>query len=126
MELAAGQRWRYRAAEGCETSRLVVGAIVTFEGGERIICCSVENAAHVEPDGSVTFAPLVFLPMSDTAWRATATEFDGSGEPHPAFAAALSQWGDDPAGLSAFTVAYDGFLDRTIARQMASIVESAA
>ena len=43
-------------------------------------------------------------------------------EPPSAFAAAFATWRDDPRGLSAFSVPFEGRLDLLIAHQMAALV----
>ncbi len=37
MSLHAGQCWTYRAPSGYETSRIIIGAIVTFDGDRSIV-----------------------------------------------------------------------------------------
>lgn len=119
---AAGQCWTYRAPPGFETSRIIIGAIVTFEDREAIICCSVLGAPRRLADGSVDCVTIPFLPISAAALNATLVAPDGEGRVPDAFAAALAEWSADAKGLSVFTVPFDGYLDRMIARQMAAIV----
>ncbi|MFN3867771.1 MAG: hypothetical protein ACK4MF_01750 [Hyphomicrobiaceae bacterium] len=124
LELQPGQCWRYGAPSGFETSRLVIGAIATFSADAHIVCVSVSGAPQVQPDGTVVAVDIPFLPMSAEAFCATV---EGADETPTAgldrgFADALGEWSDDPRGASCFTVAFDGYLDRLIARQMAAIV----
>jgi hypothetical protein len=126
MTIAAGQCWAYRTAAGFETSRMTIGAILTFADGSRVICCSVGDAPRLRPDGSVDRAPIPFLPLSEAAFRASVTQLAGEAEPDPSFASALAAWHSDPQGLSTFTVPFDGYLDRLIARQMSEIAGRAA
>ena len=115
--LEPGQSWRSRTIEEPTSSRLVIGAILTFENRERIICVSV-IVSDAQGDG----ASLPFLPLSETAFMASVTEVDGMGEVAASFADELARWRDDPRGLSVFTVPFEGNLDRTIARQMQAIL----
>ena len=122
MSFAAGQRWTYRAPMGFEASRLVIGAILKFEGSSSIICCSVTGAPRRHSDGSIDSVTIPFLPMSEAALTATVVAQDGLEEPAAAFAEKLQEWSNDPRGLSTFTVPFDGYLDHLIAHQMAQIV----
>ncbi len=65
MSFAAGQRWTYRAPQGFEASRLVIGAIFKFEGSDSIVCCSVTGAPRRHADGSIDVVAIPFLPMSE-------------------------------------------------------------
>ena len=122
MSFAAGQRWTYRAPQGFEASRVVIGAILKFEGSESIICCTVTGAPRRHADGSVDVVTIPFLPMSEEALTATVVAPDGAEEPAAAFAEKLQEWTNDPRGLTTFTVPFDGHLDHLIAHQMAKIV----
>jgi hypothetical protein len=122
MQLAAGQQWTYRAPEGFEASRLVVGAIVTFAEREAIACCAVLGAPSRQPDGSVAAATIPFLPLAVGALARSVVEPDGAGTLPDGFAEALAAWQEDPRGLASFTVPFEGFLDQMIARQMAEII----
>jgi hypothetical protein len=126
MTLAAGQRWTYRAPEGSEGSRLVIGAIVKFDSGQSIVCCSVMGAPRRQPDGTVSHVTIPFLPMTEAAFRGSAVNLDGADEPPASFAEKLQEWSDDPRGLTTFTVPFEGHLDRMIAMQMAEIVGQSA
>jgi hypothetical protein len=121
MGLSAGQCWTYRAPNGFETSRLIIGAIVTFDGERSIVCCSVTDAPRRHADGSVETVVIPFLPMIEPAFRASVVALEGAAEPPPAFAAKLDEWCNDPRGLTTFTVPFEGYLDRMIALQMAEI-----
>lgn len=122
MDFAAGQRWAYRAPPGFEASRIVIGAVVSFGVNERVVCAAVAGAARRNPDGTVEAVNIAFLPFSQAAFAATIVALDGMDTPPPAFAAEMEQWASDPRGLSTFTVPFDGYLDKLIARQMAEIV----
>lgn len=126
MQLAAGQSWMYRAPEGFEASRMVIGAIVTFDGKRSIICSSVYGAPRRRPDGHIETVMIPFLPMTEPAFRASIVAPDGAAEPPEMFARKLQEWSDDPRGLSTFTVPFEGFLDRMIAMQMAEIAGRSA
>lgn len=125
-EPATRQSWTYAAPAGFEDSRLVVGAIVTFDGWERIVCCSVTGAPRRLACGTTERVTIPFLPLSEKAFRATVSALDGESDPPESFAAALAEWSADGRGLSVFTVPFDGTLDRLIARQMAAIVGQSA
>jgi hypothetical protein len=121
MELHAGQCWTYRAPSGFETSRLVIGAIVKFDGDRSIVCCSVTGAPRRHPDGRVEAVLIPFLPMTEHAFRDSVVAFEGDADLPPVFAGKLDEWANDPRGLTTFTVAFEGYLDRMIALQMAEI-----
>ena len=124
VELQPGQCWRYGSPAGFEASRLVIGAIATYSAGAHIVCVSVSGAPQVQPDGAVVAVDIPFLPMTAEAFLATVDGPDdtASVELDRGFAAALGEWSADPRGASCFTVPFDGYLDRLIARQMAAIV----
>jgi len=126
MTVEVGQSWSYQPPEGFAESRLIVGAIVETPSGQRVICVSVSGAPRREPDGSVSTVTIPFLPLTHSAFLETVRERDAKAvaEPAASFTDALVQWRDDPRGLTMFTVHFDGFLDRMIARQMAAIVGS--
>ena len=122
MQLAAGQYWTYRAPEGFEASRIVIGALVSFADGQRIVCCLVTGAPRRLPDNTVDTVTIPFLPMSEQAFLDTVVSPDGEAAVDETFATAFEQWQEDGRGLSVFTVPFEGFLDRMIALQMAAIV----
>jgi hypothetical protein len=126
MQLSAGQSWTYRAPEGFEASRLIIGAIVTFGGKRSIVCVSVTGAPRRRPDGSIECVVIPFLPMIEPAFRASIVTLDGMADPPQSFAFKLQEWSDDPRGLTTFTVPFEGFLDRMIAMQMAEIAGQSA
>lgn len=126
MTLAAGQRWTYRAPAGYEASRVVIGAIAKFEGGNSIVCCAVSEAPKRHPDGTVELVTIPFLPMTEAAFMATVVAQDGMSELPGDFASKLQEWTEDPRGLTAFTVPFEGHLDRMIAAQMEKIVATHA
>lgn len=121
MSFAVGQRWTYRAPAGFESSRIIIGAILAFEGSNAILCCSVLRAPRRRSDGQLDEVTIPFLPLSDEALAATVVAQDGMEEPPAAFAEKLDEWSNDPKGLTTFTVPFDGFLDHLIAHQMAKI-----
>lgn len=121
-DIQTGQRWTYRTAEGFEDSRLVVGAIASFDDGQRIVCCSVTDAPRRLACGTAERVTIPFLPLSEAAFRASVLHLDGDAQLPPEFGPALAEWSADTRGLTEFTVAFDGYLDRMIARQMAAIV----
>lgn len=125
-DLAAGQQWTYRTPAGFETSRLVIGAIVSFQDHEPVVCCAVTDAPRRHADGHYEPVTIPFLPLTKAAFRATVGAPDAVAEPPPGFAEALSTWRDDPRGLSIFTVPFEGSLDRMIALQMAAIIGHSA
>lgn len=120
---AAGQCWTYNAPESAPQSRLVIGAILDFDGGRRIACCAVTGAQQLRRDGVVEPVRVPFLPMTVEALAATVVALDGTSDLPYDFAAALEAWQRDPRGLSYFTVPFEGSLERMIAMQMAAIVE---
>ncbi len=121
MSLAAGQMWSYRAPQGFECSRMIIGAIASFEEGKRIVCCAISQAPQKLPDGTFQQATIPFLPMSEEAFLASVTEQDGTAEPPPEFADALRKWDEDPRGHGVFTVPFEGNVEDMIAQQMAAL-----
>lgn len=118
----AGQQWTYHAPEDFAGSRIVIGAVLTFNGHEPVVCCAVTGAPRRLVDGRIDCVTIPFLPLSEAALRASVVDCAGRAEPPDGFAAGLEEWSNDPRGLSVFTVPFDGFLDRMIARQMAAII----
>lgn len=126
MPITAGQRWTYRTPAGFEESRILVGAVVSFADSEPVICCMVTGAPRRLPDATVDAVTIPFLPMSQDAFLSSVVAEDGSGEVDDVFRACIDGWLDDPRGMSAFTVPFEGYLDRMIATQMAAIVGQSA
>lgn len=122
LSFRAGQAWTYDAPAGFEDSRMLIGAILSFEDGERVICCSVTGAPKRLPGGRVARMTIPFLPMSEQAFARSVARLAGEDVPPPAFVEAYAVWKMDPKGLSCFSVPFEGFLDRMIALQMAEIV----
>lgn len=122
MDLAAGQRWTYNAPEGFEPSRIIIGAVLTFAEHEPVVCCTVTGAPQRLADGSLEAVTIPFIPITESAFRATVIERDGDSPAIPEFAPAFAGWRGDQRGLSFFTVPFEGFLDRMIALQMAAIL----
>ena len=118
----AGESWCYRTPVGLESSRILIGAVVSFADSPPIICCAVTDAPRLLPDGSVDAVTIPFLPLSESALAASVTTRDGERALPPDFAEAFELWQQDERGLAAFTVAFEGRLDLMIARQMAAIV----
>lgn len=126
MPFAAGQSWTYRAPEGFELSRIVIGAIVTFAGNRNVICCSVLHAPRIRSDGRTDTFTVPFLPLTEDAFKASVELLDGSEAPHDEFADHLRHWSEDPKGQVTFTVPFEGLVDHMIARQMAEIAGRSA
>lgn len=124
MTYKAGQVWRYDTPEGFESSRLAIGAIAFFPDQRRIICVSVNDAPQRHVDGSTSRMAIAFLPLSEAAFTATVTTLEEAPvvAVNVEFTDGFLEWQNDPRGLTCFTVAFDGYLDRLIARQMAAIV----
>lgn len=127
MDFAAGQSWSYRAPEGFETSRLLIGAIASFDGAQHIVLAAAVHAPRRHADGHLERVTIPFLPMTEAAFRASVVAHDEAAEPLPeAFSEKLSDWQNDPRGLTTFTVPFEGFLDQMIAHQMAEIARQSA
>jgi hypothetical protein len=121
MSFAAGQCWTYRAPRGFETSRLLIGAIASFDGHRNIVCSAVVHAPRRHADGHIEVVTIPFLPMTDAAFQASVVALEGTADLPEGFAEKLEEWSNDPKGLTAFTVPFEGFLDQMIALQMAEI-----
>lgn len=127
MTYAAGQSWTYRAPSGFEESRLLIGAIASFDGHRNIILSAAVHAPRRHADGHIEKVTIPFLPMTDAAFHASVVALDGIGAELPeSFAEKLEEWRSDPRGLTAFTVPFEGFLDQMIAHQMAEIAGRSA
>lgn len=118
----AGECWSYRAPQGFEQSRLIIGAIINFADREPVFCCSVADAPSRQDDGGYLPATIPFVPLTQTAFEKSVVERDGSAAPPAEFQTLLSNWQNDDRGLSFFTVPFEGYLERMIAAQMADIV----
>ncbi|MDX2158488.1 MAG: hypothetical protein SFW09_18465 [Hyphomicrobiaceae bacterium] len=123
MTFEAGQQWTYRAPPEIADSRIVIGALVDFDGGRRIACCAVTGARQRNDDGTFRRVTVPFLPLTVEALAETVVALDGASEVPDGFAEGLSAWQDDPRGASYFTVPFEGSLERMIGQQMAAIVE---
>ena len=119
---SAGESWCYRAPEGFEPSRILIGAVVSFEGSEQIVCCAVTDAPRVLPDGRIDSVTIPFLPLTASALRQSVTTRDGEAALPTDFGEAFQIWHGDPRGLASFSVPFEGRLDLLIARQMAQIL----
>lgn len=127
MNFVAGQSWSYRAPKGFETSRLLIGAIATFDGERNIICCAVVHAPRRHADGHLDMITVPFLALTEAAFQASVVALDeGAAELPQIFVEKLNEWSNDPKGLTAFTVPFDGFLDQLIAAQLAEIAARSA
>jgi hypothetical protein len=124
IELRAGDAWTYRAPEGFENSRLVIGAVVRFADQPAIVCVCVGVTAAPQklPDGSLGSADIPLIPMTEGAVAASIVAPAGVADPPPGFRDAFDAWQQDDRGLTVFTVPFEGLLDRMIALQMAEIV----
>lgn len=118
---AAGQVWTYAAPESIADSRITIGALVEFESGHQLACCSVTGALQKRPDGIYERITIPFLPLTVEALERTVLTLDGDGAVPEAFATHFSIWSEDPRGASYFTVPFEGTLERMIALQMAEI-----
>ncbi len=121
----AGQMWAYQTLPELADSRLIIGALLAFESGPPIACCSVTGALQQMPDGRLERVTIPFLPMTVEALERTVTTIEGEAPVAPAFAAHFENWHEDERGLSYFTVPFEGSLDRMIALQMADIAGDA-
>ena len=121
---AAGQRWLYATPAGFETSRIVIGAVVTFAEHEPVVCCIVEQAAQRTPTGGIERVTIPFLPMTQSAFQQTVSGADGTAEVPEVFTRHYASWREDARGLSYFTVPFFGFLDKMIAHQMQEMIKS--
>lgn len=122
----AGQRWCFDTSYGFDDARAIVGAIVSPSSGERIVCFSVTRAPTTLDDGSKSEAMISFIPMTESAFRATITEPDGNAALPAEFSDELAAWQSDARGLTIFTVPFDGCLDRLLANQAASLINQPA
>lgn len=123
MTFEAGQRWAYVAPPEIADSRIIIGAIVAFEGGRSVACCAVTGALQRGADGAPERATIPFVPLLVEALAQSVTQPDGTGDLPDDFAAHLAAWQQDPRGATYFTVPFEGSLDRLIALQMAALVD---
>ncbi|MCC7253422.1 hypothetical protein [Hyphomicrobium sp.] len=122
MNFAAGQSWTYRVARGFEASRLLIGAVATFDGDRNIICCAAIHAPRRHADGHLDMITVPFIPMTDAAFCASVIALDESAAELPeGFVEKFTEWSNDSRGLTAFTVPFDGFLDHMITDQLAEL-----
>jgi hypothetical protein len=122
MKFATGQSWTYRAPHGFEASRLLIGAIATFGEDRNIVCCAVIHAPRRHADGHFDMVTIPFLPMTEAAFEASVVELcSGEAELPGMFVEKLTEWINDPKGMSVFTVPFEGSLDQMISQQMAEI-----
>lgn len=126
VQIAAGQCWQFDTSHGFDDARIIIGALVTPQQGERIICFTVTRAPTTLDGGIASDAMISFIPMTESAFRQTITEPDGSASPPPEFSDELQAWQSDERGLTIFTVPFDGCLDRLLARQAASVISQPA
>lgn len=121
MEFHAGQCWTYRTPNGLEASRIVIGAVVTFSGDRSIVCCTITSLRRKDANGHWETFDVPFVPMAPSALRASVCELVGEASVPKGFAEHLRQWDEDPNGHTAFTVPFEGSLERMIGLQMAQI-----
>lgn len=122
-DFRAGQCWCYATPAGHEASRILIGAVVSFQDREPIVCCAVTEAQRLLPSGEVDAVLLPFLPMAASALAATVTGLAAEAELPAEFAPAFAEWQEDPRGLAEFTVPFEGRLDLMVARQMIEIAD---
>lgn len=122
--LRAGQRWTFDATHGFSDARIVIGAIVSTGGGERIICFGVTRAPTTLDGGIQGEAVISFIPMAESAFKRTVQVCEGMSEPLDGFQSELQAWQNDPRGLTVFSVPFDGCLDRLLANQAASLINT--
>jgi hypothetical protein len=123
MTFEAGQQWAYATSPDIAESRIIIGAIVEFEGGRRVACCAVTGALQRGADGATERVTIPFVPMLDEALAQSVTHQDGTGDLPDDFAVHLAAWQEDARGATYFTVPFEGSLDRLIAQQMAALVD---
>jgi hypothetical protein len=123
MTLAVGQQWTCRAPEATH-ARLVIGAILAFEGAERIVCVSVAGAVQADHERGAAAVAVPFVPMGESAFADSVAALEGSGDVGDEFLEQFDRWYHGEKGLTYFTVPFEGSLDRMIATQMAVIVQS--
>lgn len=127
MGFAAGQSWTYRAPQGFESSRLLIGAIATFGGHRKVVLASAIHAPRRHADGHIEMVTIPFIPMTEDAFRASVVSLDEAAAEIPeGFAEMFEDWKNDPKGLRTFTVGFDGYADHLIADQMAELARLAA
>ena len=88
------------------------------------MCCAVTGAPGRLPNGSLDTITIPFLPMTSDALTRSVVARDGLEKLPGDFATAFQTWRDDPRGLTAFTVPFEGLLEHLIARQMEEIVNT--
>jgi len=125
-QLRAGQSWQFNTSHGFDDARAIIGAIVSPSSGPRIVCFAVTRAPTTLDDGSKSEAMISFIPMAEPAFLETVTTLDGMAAPPPEFSEELTAWQADDRGLTIFTVAFDGCLDRLLAHQAASLINQPA
>jgi hypothetical protein len=81
----------------------------------------VVHAPRRHADGHIEVVTIPFIPMTDAAFNASVVALEGTADLPESFAEKLDEWSNDPKGLTAFTVPFEGFLDQMIALQMAEI-----
>lgn len=125
MSFVAGQSWAYRAPEGFESSRVVIGAIVHYEERESIVCFSVYNAPRGRGAAPHETTIIPFVPMAESAFAATVTSLDHDNVELPdAFATQLQAWANDDRGLAVFTVPFLGYVNQMMSMQMAAVADA--
>ena len=124
MDFKVGQAWRYSSEPELAQSRLVIGALIEFGSGLRLVCCSVSPRPSADDAAAGSGEIIPFLPLSEEALRGSVLQLDGTQDVVAEFASHLEAWRSDTRGASYFTVPFEGSLDRLIALQMAALVKS--
>ncbi len=112
--LAPGQTWIYRPPTGFDSSRMVIGAVVPLADNSNLVCCSVLDAPR---DGGQTpgdTVNILFLPMTESAFRASVVGQDGPRSLPAEFKAMFDQWLAETGGRAAFSVPFTGRLDAMV------------
>ncbi len=112
--LAPGQTWIYRPPAGFDSSRIVIGAVVPLADNSNLVCCSVLDAPR---DGGQTpgdTVNILFLPMTESAFRASVVGQDGARLLPTEFQGMFDQWLSETGGQAAFSVPFTGRLDTMV------------
>ena len=105
-----GQAWTYEAPKGFESSRIVIGAILTFANHEPVICSAVTGAPMLDDQGNVQPLTIPFLPFSKSAFDQTVVRLDGDSELPQSFDESYESWKIDQKGLGFINIPFKGLL----------------
>jgi hypothetical protein len=105
-----GQAWTYEAPKGFESSRIIIGAILTFASHEPVICSAVTGAPMLDDMGKVQPLTIPFLPFSKSAFDQTVILPDGEGEIPTSFGDSYESWKTDAKGLGFINIPFKGLL----------------